>query len=237
MYGALHGTGVYDCELRGEDGEKLRLESDIHFGSCRGADTILRLDPDRCASTIAVSSDGLSCWSTSSSCRGMVYASTGFTTGQAYWEVKVESGEPGGVFVGVSEKPGGDSKFTRWTGMGFVNFRATTHGGAERIYGCHYHPGDTVGVLLDCDAGRLSFFLDGMKYGEHVLQDLGVAFEGISPMGYAGEGGGGGGKGQGAPNGGEGGRRSGGGKSVLKALYPVIGLKNMSDRVTFTPKR
>ena len=235
-YGSLRGTGVFECELRGEKGEKLKLESEIRFESCRGADTILRLDPDRCASTIAVSSDRLSCWSTSSSCRGLVYANTGFTTGQAYWEVKVESGEPGGVFVGVSEKPSGDSKFTRWTGMGFVNFRATTHGGAERIYGCHYHPGDTVGVLLDCDAGRLSFFLDGMKYGEHVLQDLGVAFEGISPMGYAGEGGSGGGKGMGAPNGGEGGRRGVGGKSVLKALFPVIGLKNMSDRVTFTPK-
>ncbi|GMH85202.1 hypothetical protein TrST_g10915 [Triparma strigata] len=237
QYGSLQGSSVYECaDLRGESGEKFKVISQMEFESCRGPDTILRLDADKCAASIAVSSDRMSCWSNSSSCRGLVYASTGFTTGQHYWECKVESGEPGSVFIGVSEKPGADSKLTRWTGMGFVNFRATTHAGAERMYGAHYHPNDTIGVLLDCDAGRLSFFHDGMKYGEHVLCDLGVAFEGISPMGYAAEGGGSGGKGMGAPNKGEGGRRGAGGKSVLKALFPVIGLKNHGDRVTLTPK-
>jgi len=44
---------------------------------------------------------------------------------------------------------------------GFVNFRATYSSGAERVYGAHCHAGDTVGVLLDCDAGRINFFVDG----------------------------------------------------------------------------
>jgi hypothetical protein len=44
---------------------------------------------------------------------------------------------------------------------GFVNFRATYSSGAERVYGAHCHAGDTVGVLLDCDAGRINYFVDG----------------------------------------------------------------------------
>jgi hypothetical protein len=71
-----------------------------------------------------------------------------------------------------------------------------------------------------------------------VLNDLGVAFEGISPAGYIGDGLSSGGLGQGAPNVGDGGRRggNGGGKVLLSALFPVVGLKDVGDRVTFTRK-
>lgn len=79
---------------------------------------------------------------------------------------------------------------------GFVNFRATYNAGAERVYGAHCHAGDTVGVLLDCDAGRISYFVDGVKYGEHILNDLGCAFENLSPFGFNADGCGSGGAGQ-----------------------------------------
>ena len=51
--------------------------------------------------------------------------------------------------------------FSRMIHRGFVNFRATYSSGAERVYGAHCHAGDTVGVLLDCDAGRINYFVDG----------------------------------------------------------------------------
>ena len=107
---------------------------------------------------------------------------------------------------------------------GFVNFRATYSSGAERVYGAHCHAGDTVGVLLDCDAGRINYFVDGLvilllhfsegmrkcfiltstlsvfccsvKYGEHILNDLGCAFENVSPFGFNADGCGSGGAGQ-----------------------------------------
>ncbi len=79
---------------------------------------------------------------------------------------------------------------------GFVNFRATYSSGAERVYGAHCHAGDTVGVLLDCDSGRISYFIDGVKYGEHILNDLGCAFENVSPFGFNADGCGSGGAGE-----------------------------------------
>ncbi len=79
---------------------------------------------------------------------------------------------------------------------GFVNFRATYTAGAERVYGAHCHAGDTVGVLLDCDSGRISYFFDGVLYGEHILNDLGCAFENVSPFGFNADGCGSGGAGQ-----------------------------------------
>ena len=111
--------------------------------------------------------------------------------------------------------------------------------GAERVYGAHCHAGDTVGVLLDCDAGRISFFFDGLKYGEHILNDLGCAFENISPFGFNVDGCGSGGAGQGAPSGiegGRGGRYPAQGAVRPRALWPVVGLRNHGDRVTMSSK-
>ena len=39
-------------------------------------------------------------------------------------------------------------------------------------------------MLLDCDSGRINYFIDGVKYGEHIINDLGCAFENISPFGF-----------------------------------------------------
>eukprot|EP00957_Ditylum_brightwellii_P122538 9344736-Ditylum_brightwellii.AAC.1 len=130
-------------------------------------------------------------------------------------------------------------RLNRWLGWGFVNFRATYTAGAERVYGAHCHAGDTVGVLLDCDAGRISYFFDGVKYGEHILNDLGCAFENVSPFGFNADGCGSGGAGQGAPSGiegGRGGRYPANGAVRPRALWPVIGLRNPGDRVTISGK-
>lgn len=169
-----------------------------------------------------------------------------------YWEVKIEQADIGSIFIGVAEKPLSNSgaagpsfvsdtqpRLNRWHGWGFVNFRATYNAGAERVYGAHCHAGDTIGVHLDCDAGRISYFFDGVKYGEHILNDLGCAFENISPFGFNADGCGSGGVGQGAPNtvdGGRGGRLPANGSVRPKALWPVIGLRHPGDRVTISGK-
>lgn len=182
--------------------------------------------------------------------RGTAFASVGFTKGVHYWEVKLEHADIGSVFIGVAEKPNhrssssgnsfsDGSRLNRWLGWGFVNFRATYTAGAERVFGAHCHNTDTVGVLLDCDAGRISFFFDGVKYGEHIMNDLGCAFENVSPFGFNADGCGSGGRGQGAPSGiegGRGGRYPSNGAVRPRALFPVVGLKNLGDKVTFGGK-
>jgi hypothetical protein len=211
----------------------------------------IHFDRDYHASSLSLSRDGRTVSCVSSDGRGTAFASVGFTKGVHYWEVKLEQADIGSVFIGVAEKPSGSGgsgssfgydsppRLNRWHGWGFVNFRATYTAGAERVYGAHCHAGDTVGVMLDCDAGRISFFFDGLKYGEHILNDLGCAFENISPFGFNVDGCGSGGAGQGAPSGiegGRGGRYPAQGSVRPRALWPVVGLRNHGDRVTISSK-
>ncbi|KAL7489479.1 hypothetical protein ACHAW6_015106 [Cyclotella cf. meneghiniana] len=210
-------------------------------------------DPDFHASSLLLSKDRRTVTCSTSDGRGTAYGNVGFTTGVHYWEVKIEKAEIGSVFIGVAEKPGSPSgsshgssfgfeskpRLNRWLGWGFVNFRATYTAGAERVYGSHCHSGDTVGVMLDCDSGRISYFFDGVKYGEHILNDLGCAFENLSPFGFNADGCGSGGAGQGAPSSVDGvrsGRYPSNGLVRPRALWPVIGLRHPGDRVTMSSK-
>ena len=204
----------------------------------------LTFDQDYHAPNICISQNGRMATCTSADGRCVAFGSTGFSKGVHYWEVKLEQADVGSVFIGVAEKPSrmplDSSNLLRWTGWGFVNFRATYTSGIERIYGSHTSNGDIIGVLLDCDNGRISFFYDGVKYGEHILNDLGVAFTNLSPFGFNADGCGSGGAGQGAPSGLDGGSRASrypaNGAVRAQSLWPVIGFKNREDRVIFTGK-
>jgi len=262
------GTSTYDVDsLRNrEDGSKLRVKSELRIirGKCSVRDNSCRpsmplveapmpppmhFDRDFHASSLSLSRDGRTLSCASSDGRGSAFGNVGFSKGVHYWEIKLEQADIGSVFVGVAEKPNDGSgsshaydktpRLDRWHGWGFVNFRATYTPGAERIYGAHCHSGDTIGVVLDCDSGRISFFFDGLKYGEHILNDLGCAFENISPFGFNVDGCGSGGAGQGAPSGIEGGRSgryTAQGCVRPRTLWPVVGLRNLGDRVSFSSK-
>ncbi|VEU40597.1 unnamed protein product [Pseudo-nitzschia multistriata] len=261
------GTSVHNVEyLRNrENGSQIQVKSELRISRGR-RDSIedsplgsftetsmpspIRFDRDFHASSLSLSRDNRTLSCGSSDGRGTAFGNIGFSKGVHYWEVKLEQAEIGSVFIGVAEKPNengsGSShahdsppRLNKWHGWGFVNFRATYTAGSERIYGAHCHSGDVIGVLLDCDSGRISFFYDGLKYGEHILNDLGCAFENISPFGFNVDGCGSGGAGQNAPSGIEGGRS---GRYVAqgsvrpRTLWPVVGLKNQGDRVSFSPK-
>ena len=134
--------------LRSSKGESLRVESEWRLGLLAGERSMLEFDPEFTAPTLALSKDRMSVTCVSSEVRGISYSNVGFCTGKHYWEVKIEGGEPGkpSIYVGVAAKPVQKEHLNRWNGMGFVNFRATASGGAERIYGAHYNNGDIIGI-------------------------------------------------------------------------------------------
>ena len=218
-----------------EDGGRVRVTSELHLYRGKGwkinsgeitdgnflsavspmQSPLICFDSEFHASSFSLSKDKRTVTCLAADGRGIAYGNVGFTKGVHYWEVKLEKAEIGSVYIGVAEKPESTSggfetqpRLNRWLGWGFVNFRATYSAGVERVYGAHCHAGDTVGVLLDCDAGRISYFFDGVKYGEHILNDLGCAFENVSPFGFNADGCGNGGAGQGAPSGVDGGRNN-----------------------------
>lgn len=146
--------------------------------------------------------------------KGLAFADIGFSTGVHYWEFKIEQADLQSTFIGVSERISHGS-FSRWTGYGIVNRRITlksvNRSESIQIYGRVFSTGDTVGVMLDMERGRLSFFLDGMQFGEHILEDMGDAFDSLT---------------------------SGSTKSTkTRTFYPVVGLnRSNSDRIAITPR-
>ncbi|KAF0693119.1 Aste57867_15865 [Aphanomyces stellatus] len=167
------------------------------------------VDKQAAFSTLTVSDDALTVQCTSGEARNLALGTVGFSSGIHYWEIRVDQAEFGSVFLGVCEKhtKGQASlNLNRWQGWGFVNFRATYHNSTERIYGDHFNAGDTIGVCLNMESGKLSFFMDGIKYGEHIVTDLGVAFDGLKT------------------------------DRQVKTLYPCIGLRKAGDKVTLNGK-
>jgi hypothetical protein len=106
-------------------------------------------------------------------------------SGKWYFEVTVEiAGDPGGPIIGLASTAGvlstlvgGDANSysyygyhpTGTNGTKFNNFWATNQ---RPGYGTTYNDEDTVGVGLDLDAGKLSFWKNGIA--------LGVAFTGLT---------------------------------------------------------
>jgi hypothetical protein len=179
---------------------------------------LFTFDPLCHASSISVSHDQLAAACIGGEGKCCAFGSVGFSSGVHYWELKIEQCELGNIFIGVAEKPPreqGPPNFKRWQGYGFVNLRLSFRNTGsnltgEKVYGDLFQTGDTVGVLLDMNRGRLSFFLDAMKYGEHMLIDLGEAFDGLT---------------NGSSH-----------KVQPKTYYPVVGFKRAGDRVTITPR-
>ena len=151
------------------------------------------------------------------SSRSLALGSIGFSSGVHYWEVQiVQSLEPGSILIGVAEKSPSasqnlESALSTWSNhcWGITTNRLLVHPGMQQPFGETLNPGDVVGVRLDADQGKLSFFLDGMQFGEHMIRDMGQAFQSLRSPNCA--------------------------SNAPRVLYPCIGIKHYMDRVRLLP--
>ena len=146
--------------------------------------------------------------------KAVCFGHVGFSSGVHYWEFKIEQADSGFAFLGVAERPLDlePSNLNKWFGCGMVSNRTAFNllhkSSGSIVYGEHFHTGDVVGVHLDMNRGRLAFFLDGMKYGEHLLIAMGEAFDDLH----------------------------GSDRGRTLTLYPIVGLQRIQDRVALTSK-
>lgn len=210
-----HRSCLYigDCSFRA----KLPMKTFDTVGDLRlQSATLFQFDPKFHASNVTISTDKLSVAKVSGGGQGCALGTVGFSTGVHFWEFKIEQADMGSIFLGVSEKPldAKGSRLNRWTGSGFISnrtsYKTSPNSLGERVfvYGDHFHTGDMVGVLLDMNRGRIHFFLDGLKYGEHAIADLGEAFDNLSTPSNV----------------------------KPRTLFPIVGLSKGMDRVTITPR-
>ncbi len=149
--------------------------------------------------------------------RSLALGMIGFSRGVHYWEVQiVESVEPGSIMIGVAEKIDSSNQSLQnsldsWSNncWGIATNRLKVQPGLQQPFGELLNPGDIIGVCLDADKGHLSFFLDGMQFGEHMIRSMGSAFEslrGLNPT-----------------------------SSSPRVLYPCVGIRHYADSVRLLP--
>lgn len=147
--------------------------------SSLSATSLFHFSGTNCAAGITLSEDRFTATCTTNS-RCMLLGSRAFQSGRFYWEVRVNSCEVGSLFIGVSSRLPGSSHQC-WRDYGFVNNHTIQDHANESYYGVQYCQGDVIGVLLDMDLGRLSFFKYGSEfyYSHNNVIELGVACHNI----------------------------------------------------------
>lgn len=138
-------------------------------------DSLFSFSTVNCAEGITLSNNNLTATCTMDN-RCMVLGSRCFSSGKAYWEVKVENCEYGSIFIGIACKLVGSSHQC-WRDFGFVNNRSFQDHAFESYYGTQFYKNDVIGVLVDFDVGELSFFKKGKEfyYSHHNCISFGMA--------------------------------------------------------------
>lgn len=96
---------------------------------------------------------------------GNVRANTAITSGKKYWEIHWDSGSAPSIGIANSS-----ASLTTWDGG---TYSRMYYSGGQAVpgfatYGTQYIMGDTIGVLLDMDAGTIAFSKNGTVYGTMV---------------------------------------------------------------------
>jgi hypothetical protein len=139
---------------------------------------LLRIDPQRCHSTMMVADTGLTLHQGGDKGWGVALARSGFARGSGVhrWRVRLDRvNRRGHVFIGVARRSVGLNSFlgNDSSGWGYLQIQDLYHAGSRKraAYGDKINQGSVVEVILDTDEGTMS--IGDAEKGT----DFGVAFQ------------------------------------------------------------
>ena len=131
-------------------------------------------DPMKCGPDITIHPSGLSASYTGDDCWSTVLVTDAFCSGVFRWELKITRSSTAYIFVGVASSAADLNTFLGGcqNGWGFIGEQALYHNREKtKMYGEAFVSGDTVGVIVDQNAGTITFTKNG--------KSLGLAFENV----------------------------------------------------------
>lgn len=131
-------------------------------------------DPLRCGPDILLGCDGQTASYAGDDSWSTVLGTHSFTTGIVAWNIRICQSSTAYIFVGAATSTADLHTFLGGCSQswGFIGEQALYHNREKvKVYGDCFCAGDIVGVVLDLDAGTLSFAINGKLQG--------VAFEGV----------------------------------------------------------
>jgi hypothetical protein len=143
-------------------------------------DNFATLNPLDAEANLTLSDGNLRCANPADSDAEAIRATIGVSSGQWYWEITCIANSAGDNFMfgiatadmSLTDYPGQDANGWGYYGNNGNKF----HNGSSSSYGDAYTNGDVIGVVLDMDAGTLSFYKNGASQGQAFSSISGTVF-------------------------------------------------------------
>ena len=131
-----------------------------------------KFDKRHCSSKLLLTKGRTVKHSGTSDCYASIFGDKAVKVGKHYWEIVIsklpnKTNQRNDLFVGVCERTmptsyyAGQSNSSNTHGWGYYSGDGRKFNSSSGSYGVSYGKvGDRIGIQLDCDAGKLSFFVN-----------------------------------------------------------------------------
>lgn len=124
------------------------------------------LNPNDKSNNVTLKNNFLTITTVATSLGCSVRANKGVNSGKWYWEITTDSSDTT-CMIGIGTVSATLSSFVGYDNNGWSYYMNTgkKYNNISSDYGLSYVGSNTIGIALDCDSGKLEFFLNGVSQG------------------------------------------------------------------------